>query len=104
MEIIGCLIRGIRAKKKETGIKMAQRLGISCSYLSQIENGNYGIADKWVSRFCEVYKLKRAERKKFIKAARIQTIKHKLGILANSRKILQSELNELESELKELNA
>lgn len=102
MNTVGSIIRAIRGKRGETAMKMAQRLGISCSYLSLIENGYYGIADKWVNHFCAVYKLKRAERKKFVKAARIQTIKHKLGVLANTQNILQNELVALENELKEL--
>lgn len=95
-KILGLLIKELRSEKAETGTVMARKLGISNSYLSQVERGNYGVSQAWITHFCKIYNLNGTEKNKFTIAARKQTIKHKLEIISRQEAKLLEELERLE--------
>lgn len=57
MTEFGKFLRIVRVKNEESARKMAEKLYISPSYLSSIENGSRRIPEDFIERIADVYKL-----------------------------------------------
>ncbi|MBR7083256.1 MAG: helix-turn-helix domain-containing protein [Clostridia bacterium] len=57
MTEFGKFLRIVRVKNEESARKMAEKLYISPSYLSSIENGSRRIPTDFIERIADVYKL-----------------------------------------------
>ena len=57
MTEFGKFLRIVRVKNEESARKMAEKLFISPSYLSSIENGSRRIPTDFIERLADVYKL-----------------------------------------------
>lgn len=61
MTNMGAFMKALRVKNEESQMNMAQKLGVSCTYLSLIENGNRRFPSRIMKRFCHKYKFKKSE-------------------------------------------
>lgn len=53
----GKLLRNIRMDRGEYLKDMAEKLGVTSSYLSSVENGNRSVPVKWIGQISEMYGL-----------------------------------------------
>lgn len=63
---LGIELRKIRLEKGDTLHNMAEKIGISISYLSAIENGTRKTPDKMIDSICEAYNLDEKAKEKLI--------------------------------------
>lgn len=64
----GKVIRKIRLDKGEILKNMAERLGVSSSFLSSVENGRKDIPEKWLDQIVDFYNLNEKEKEDLEKA------------------------------------
>lgn len=60
----GKYLRKVRLDHDEVMKNMADRLGVTSSYLSAIENGKRKIPDEWINKIAALYNVDRAELQK----------------------------------------
>lgn len=58
----GKVLRNIRMDKGELLKEMAQKLGVTSSYLSAVEVGKRAIPESWVGKIVAIYNLSEAEK------------------------------------------
>jgi transcriptional regulator with XRE-family HTH domain len=84
----GKFCRKLRIDNEELLKDMANKLGVTSSYLSAVENGKRKIPQEWLFRIAELYKLdtqKRAELRKVIEESQT-VIKFDLTDFSNKKK------------------
>lgn len=65
---IGRFLRKLRIDEGEILKDMAEKLGVTVSFLSAVENGKKHMPATWNSRICELYHLNEDQRDAFTKA------------------------------------
>ena len=65
----GKYLRRLRIDCEELLKDMADKLGVTSSYLSAVETGKRNIPDDWVEKICLIYKLDMIEREELQDAA-----------------------------------
>jgi len=65
---IGKFLRKLRIDRGEILKDMAEKLEVTVSFLSAVENGKKRMPSAWNSRICELYELSEAQRKEFTTA------------------------------------
>ena len=65
---VGRFLRKLRIDEGEIILNMAEKLGVSASFLSAVENGKKRMPSSWNSRICEIYKLNLEQKEEFTNA------------------------------------
>lgn len=65
---LGNFLRKLRFEKGEVLKDMAEKLGVTVSFLSAVENGKKRMPGHWNSKICELYNLNYNERELLTKA------------------------------------
>ncbi len=65
---IGKFLRKLRIDQGEILKDMADKLGVSVSFLSAVENGKKRMPSTWSKKICELYQLSNVEREEFTTA------------------------------------
>jgi transcriptional regulator with XRE-family HTH domain len=64
----GRFLRKLRIDKGEILKDMAEKLGVSVSFLSAVENGKKHMPTSWINQICELYHLSENQQKEFTTA------------------------------------
>ena len=73
-------LRRIRIEKSELLKDMADRLGVTSSYLSAVEHGKRDIPQNWIDRIVSLYSLGNQEKKCLIEAAKLSILSVKINL------------------------
>ena len=65
---LGKYLRKLRIDRGELLRTMAEKLGISMSFLSSVENGKKNMPSEWISKIPELYQLNEAQKSELDKA------------------------------------
>ena len=65
---LGRFLRKLRIDRNELLKDMAEKLSVSFSFLSAVENGKKHMPSAWNTQICELYELSGAQRSEFTKA------------------------------------
>ncbi|MBQ2655408.1 MAG: helix-turn-helix transcriptional regulator [Erysipelotrichaceae bacterium] len=65
---LGRFLRKLRIDHDEILINMADKLGVSASFLSAVENGKKRMPAEWNIKICELYTLNMQQQEEFTKA------------------------------------
>lgn len=65
---LGKFLRKLRIDKGEILRDMADKLGVTVSFLSAVENGKKRMPSSWNSRICDLYSLTAVQQDEFTKA------------------------------------
>lgn len=73
-------LRRIRIEKSELLKDMADRLGVTSSYLSAVEHGKRDIPQNWIDRIVSLYSLGNQEKKCLVEAAKLSILSVKINL------------------------
>ncbi len=82
----GKILRKIRIDHNEILINMAEKLSVTASYLSAVENGKRKVPDDWVERICDLYHLSDNDRDALLGAAIDQCQSLRINLEKSSEK------------------
>lgn len=65
---LGRFLRKLRIDRGEILKNMAEKLNVSASFLSAVENGKKRMPSSWNGKICDLYELDEEQKRKFTKA------------------------------------
>ena len=86
MTALGQFLRKLRIDQRELMKDMADKLGVSPSFMSSVENGKKSMPSAWNGKICELYSLTEEQQHEFSKA------------IANSEKSIEVDFSGVSSE------
>lgn len=80
LTLFGKIVRKLRIDNGELLKDMAEKLGVTSSYLSAVENGKRNIPQEWPDAISKIYSLGRSEQKELMEAARESQLTMKVDL------------------------
>lgn len=65
---VGKFLRKLRIDQNEILVDMADKMNVTASFLSAVENGKKKMPSSWMNQICELYNLDETQQEEFIKA------------------------------------